>query len=59
MAAPSRMLAWEIPQIAEPGGRRSMESQRIGHDSVTGHACTPDTQHNTEATESIRETLAE
>ena len=28
----SSILAWEIPWTAEPGGLRSMESKRVGHD---------------------------
>ena len=27
--------AWRIPRTEEPGGLRSMESQRVGHDWVT------------------------
>ena len=32
MAPHSSTLAWEIPWTEEPGGLRSMESLRIGHD---------------------------
>ena len=32
MAAHSRMLAWRIPGIEEPGGLQSIVSQRVGHD---------------------------
>ena len=32
MATHSIILAWEIPQTEEPGGRQYMESQRVGHD---------------------------
>ena len=31
-AAHSRILAWRIPWTEEPGGLRSMGSQRVGHD---------------------------
>ena len=31
-ATHSSTLAWRIPWTEEPGGRQSMESQRIGHD---------------------------
>ena len=32
MAAHSRILAWKIPWMEEPGRLWSMGSQRIGHD---------------------------
>ena len=32
MAAHSRILAWRIPRIEEPGGLQSMGSQRVEHD---------------------------
>ena len=32
MAADSGILAWRIPWTEEPGGLRSMGSQRVGHD---------------------------
>ena len=32
MAMHSSVLAWEIPQIEEPGGLQSMGLQRVGHD---------------------------
>ena len=32
MATHSSILAWRIPWTAEPGGPRSMGSQRVGHD---------------------------
>ena len=32
MATPSRVLAWRIPGMAEPGGLLSMGPHRIGHD---------------------------
>ena len=32
MATHSRILAWEIPWIEEPGGLQSMRSQRARHD---------------------------
>ena len=31
MATQSSVLAWRIPWIEEPGGLRSMGSQRVGH----------------------------
>ena len=31
-ATPSSTLAWRIPWTEEPGGLRSMGSQRIAHD---------------------------
>ena len=31
MAAPSSILAWEIPWMEEPDGLQSMESQRVKH----------------------------
>ena len=35
MATHSSVLAWRSPWTEEPGGLRSMRSQRIGHDLVT------------------------
>ena len=35
MAALSNVLAWEIPQMEEPGGLQSKELQRIEHDLET------------------------
>ena len=35
MATHFSILAWEIPWTEEPGELQSMESQRVGHDSVT------------------------
>ena len=32
MATHSSILAWRIPEMAEPGGLLSMESNRVGHD---------------------------
>ena len=32
MATHSSILAKKIPWAEEPGGRQSMESQRVGHD---------------------------
>ena len=32
MATHSRIFAWEIPWTEEPGGLKSVESQRVGHD---------------------------
>ena len=37
MATHSSILAWEIPWTEEPGGLRSMEFRRVGHDRVTEH----------------------
>ena len=31
-ATPSSILVWRIPGMGEPGGLRSMESHRVGHD---------------------------
>ena len=35
MATHFSMLAWGIPWTEEPGGLRSVESQRVRHNSVT------------------------
>jgi len=35
MAAHSSILAWKIPWTEEPGGLRSMGSQRVGRDLAT------------------------
>ena len=35
MAAPSSILAWEIPWTVEPGRLLSMGSQRVRHDWAT------------------------
>ena len=35
MATPSNILVWEIPWTEEPGGPRSMGSQRVGNDLGT------------------------
>ena len=32
IATHSSILAWRIPRMEEPGGLRSMGSQRVGHD---------------------------
>ena len=32
MATHSSVLAWRIPWTEEPGGRRSIGSQKVGHD---------------------------
>ena len=32
MAPHSSTLAWSIPRMEEPGGLKSMGSQRVGHD---------------------------
>ena len=34
-ATHSRIIAWRIPWIEEPGGLQSMGSQRVGRDSMT------------------------
>ena len=39
MATHSSILAWRIPWTEEPGGRQSIGSQRVRHDSG-GLACT-------------------
>ena len=31
MATHSSVLAWRIPEMGEPGGLPSLESQRVGH----------------------------
>ena len=38
-ATHSSILAWKIPWTGKPGELQSMESQRVGHDWVTDHAC--------------------
>ena len=35
MATHSRILAWRIPWIEEPGKMQSMGTQRVGHDRAT------------------------
>ena len=35
MATHSRIFAWRIPWLEEPGGLQSMGSQRVGDDSRT------------------------
>ena len=35
MATHSSTLAWKIPWMEEPGGLKSMESQRVGRDPAT------------------------
>ena len=35
MATYSRILAWRIPQMQEPGGLQSMELQRVRYDLAT------------------------
>ena len=34
----SRILAWKIPWLEEPGQLQSMESQSVGHEWVTSHS---------------------
>ena len=40
MATRSRILAWAIPGIEEPGRLQYMELQRVGHDLATEHTHT-------------------
>ena len=35
MATHSSILAWRIPWIEEPGGPKSIGSQRVGYDRMT------------------------
>ena len=35
MATHSKILAWKIPWMEEPGRLQSMGSQRVGHDRAT------------------------
>ena len=35
MATHSSVLAWETPRTEEPGGLKSLGSQRVGHTLVT------------------------
>ena len=39
MATRSSILAWKMPWTEEPGGLQSIESQRVGHDSMIEYAC--------------------
>ena len=39
MATHPSILAWKIPWIEEPGRLQSKESQRVGNDWATEHAC--------------------
>ena len=39
MATHSNIIAWRIPWTEEPGRLQSTESQRVGHNWLTGHAC--------------------
>ena len=41
METHSRILAWEIPCMEEPGGLHSMQSQRAGRDQATEHIHAP------------------
>ena len=41
MAPHSSTLAWKIPWMEEPGRLQSMESLRVGHDSVTSLSIFP------------------
>ena len=38
---PLQYLAWKILWTEEPGGLQSIGSQRVRHNLVTEHACTP------------------
>ena len=40
LSTQSRILAWRIPWTEEPGGLRSVESPRAGHDRSDSHAHT-------------------
>ena len=40
MATHSRVIAWEILWIEEPGGLQSMELLRVGHSLATEHVDT-------------------
>ena len=40
MTTHSTVSAWRIPWTVDPGGLQSMESQRVRHTEVTGHAHT-------------------
>ena len=39
MAAPSSILAWEIPRTEEPGGLQSMGHKESDTTETTVHAC--------------------
>ena len=41
MAMHSSILAWKILWTEEPGGLQSIGLQRVRHNLVTEHACTP------------------
>ena len=41
LATHSSILVWRIPWTEEPGGQRSMESQRVGCDWATKHSTAP------------------
>ena len=41
MATHSSTLAWRIPWMEEPGGLKSMASQRVGHDWATSLSLSP------------------
>ena len=40
MATHSRVIAWEVLWIEEPGGVQFMESLRVGHSLATEHVDT-------------------
>ena len=41
MATHSSILAWKVPWTEEPDGLQSLGLQRVGHNWVTEHICTP------------------
>ena len=55
MATHSSIIAWGIPWTEEPGGRQSMGSQRVGHDSATKPPLPPSPAHAQKLTISVRE----
>ena len=42
---PFSILAWKIPWREETSGLQPIRLQRVGHDWVTEHACTPTVTH--------------
>ena len=40
MVSHSSILAWRFPWTEDPGGKQSMESQKVGHDWVAEHTRT-------------------
>ena len=41
MVTHSSILTWKLPWTEEPGGLQSIGSQRVGHNLMTEHTCTP------------------